>query len=132
MLGNPIITSLATIFFDGIHPSQWLTRLALAASPSTYTVGMFGPGSASPLTRDLVLSLIAVGVELTLFILIPVYARSRRRAKIRSRIRILYDSRAQPALAIRVAQTRTASPLLRPTKSSRRQVREIGRSEIGW
>ena len=76
-------------------------------------MGLFASGSASPSTRDLVLSVIAVGVELALFILIPIYVRSRQRAKIRSRIRILYDSRFEAALAMRVAQTPTASPLLR-------------------
>jgi hypothetical protein len=132
MLGKPIIALFTILFFDGIYPSQWLTRMAIAASPSTYTMGVFASGSASPSTRDVVLSFIAVGVELALFILIPIYVRSRQRAKIRSRIRILSDSRLEPALAMRVAQTPTASPLLRPTKSSRRPVREIGPSGIGW
>ena len=132
MLGKPIIALFAIIFLDGIHPSQWLTRMAIAASPSAYTMGVFGSGSASPSTRDLVLSFIAVGVELALFILIPIYVRSRQRAKIRSSIRILYDSRFEPALTMRVAQTPTASRLLRPNKSSRRPVREIGPSGIGW
>ena len=131
MLGKPIVALFATILFKEICRSQWLTRMAIAASPSTYTMGVFGPGSASPSTRGLVLSLIAVGVELALFILIPIYVRSRRRAKIRSRLRILYHSRFEPALAMRLAQTRSASPLLRPTKSSRRAVREIGPSGIG-
>jgi hypothetical protein len=117
---------------NGIPVSQWLTRMAIAASPSTYAMGGFGSVSANPSTRDVVLSVIAVGIELALFILIPIYLRSRRRAKIRSRIRILYDSRLEPALAMRVAQTRSASPLLRPTKSSRRAVREIGPSGAGW
>ncbi len=75
--------------------SQWLTRMAIAASPSTYAMGGFGSVSANPSTRDVVLSVIAVGIELALFILIPIYLRSRRRAKIRSRIRILYDSRLE-------------------------------------
>ena len=132
ILGKPIFALLAIIFFDGIHPSQWLTRMAIAASPSTYTMGLFASGSASPSTRDLMLSVTAVGVELALFILIPIYVRSRRRAKIRSRIRILYDSRFEPALAMRVAQTRAASPLLRPTKFSRRPIREIGPSGMSW
>jgi hypothetical protein len=132
MLGKPIIALFTILFFDGIYPSQWLTRMAIAAGPSTYTMGVFAPGSVSPSTRDVVLSFIAVGVELALFILIPIYVRSRQREKIRSRIRILYDSRFEPALAMRVAQTPTASPLLRPTKSSRRPVREIGPSVIGW
>src|SRR5215472_7484179 len=130
MLGKAIIALFATIFFSGSFPSQWLTRMAVAASPSTYAMGVFGSGSASPSTRDLVLSVIAVGVELALFILIPIYWRSRQRAKIRSRIRILYDSRFEPALATRVAQSRTPSPLLRATKSIRRPVREIGPSGI--
>lgn len=131
MLGKSIVAIFATLFFDGIYPSQWLTRMAIAASPSTYTVGRFASGSGSSATSDLVLSVIAVGVELALFILIPIYLRSRQRAKIRSRIRILYDSRLEPALAMRVAQTPTVLPLLRPTKSSRRPVREIGPSGIG-
>jgi len=125
MLEKPIVASFAAIFFNGIYPSHWLTRMATAGSPSTYTMGVFGSVSASPWTRDLVLSVIGVGVELALFILIPIYVRSRRHAKIRSRIRILYDSRLEPALAMRVAQTRTASPVLRPTKSSRRPVQGI-------
>lgn len=132
MLGKPIIALFTILFFDGIYPSQWLTRMAIAAGPSTYTMGVFAAGSANPSTRDLVLSFIAVGVELALFILVPIYVRSRQREKIRSRIRILYDSRFDPTLATRVAQTRTVSPLLRPTKSSRRQVREIRPSGIGW
>ena len=132
MLGKPIVVFFATIFFDGIHPSQCLPRMAIAASPSTYTMGVFASGSVSPSTRDVVLSFIAVGVELALFILIPIYVRSRQAAKIRSRIRILYDSRSAPALAMRVAQTRAAAPLLRPSKSSRRPVREIGPSGMSW
>ena len=131
MLGKPIIALFTILFFDGIYPSQWLTRMAIAAGPSTYTMG-FASGSVSPSTRDVVLSFIAVGVELALFILIPIYVRSRQREKIRSRIRILYDSRFEPALAMRAAQTPTASPLLCPTKSTRRPVREIGPSVIGW
>lgn len=131
-MGKPIIALFTILFFDVIHPSLWLTRMAIAAGPSTYTVGGFALGSVSPSTRDVVLSFIAVGVELALFILIPIYVRSRQREKIRSRIRILYDSRFDPTLAMRVAQTRTASPLLRPTKSSRRPVREIRPSGIGW
>ena len=130
MLEKPIVAFFAAIFFNGIYPSHWLTRMATAGSPSTYTMGVFGSVSASPSTRDLVLSVIGVGVELALFILIPLYMRSRRRAKTRSRIRILYDSRLEPALAMRVAQTRTPSPLLRPTKSSRRPVH--GPSGIAW
>jgi hypothetical protein len=132
MLGKPIVALFTILFFDGIYPSQWLTRMAIAAGPSTYTMGVFASGSVSPSTRDVVLSFIAVGVELALFILIPTYVRSRQREKIRSRIRILYDSRFDPTLAMRVAQTPTASPLLRPTKSSRRPVREIRPSGIGW
>jgi hypothetical protein len=132
MLGKPIIVQFTILFFDGIYPSQWLTRMAIAAGPSTHTMGVFASGSVSPSTRDFVLSFIAVGVELALFILIPIYVRSRQRAKIRSRIRILYDSRVEPALAMRIAQTRTASPLLRSTKSSRHPVREVGSSGIGW
>jgi hypothetical protein len=132
MLGKPIVALFATIFFSGICPSQWVARMAIAASPSIYPMGASGSVSVSPPTRDLVLSGIAVGVELTLFILIPICLRSRRRAKIRSRIRILYDSRLRPALVMRVAQTRTVSPLLRPTKSSGRPVREIGPSGTGW
>ena len=132
MVEKPIIALFTFLFFDGIYPSQWLTRMAIAASPSTSTMGVFGSGSASPSTRDLVLSFIAVGVELALFILIPIYVRSRQRAKIRARIRILYDSRFEPAHAMRVSQTRTPSPLLRPTKSIRRPVREIAPSRIGW
>jgi hypothetical protein len=128
MLGKPIIALFTILFFDGIYPSQWLTRMAIAAGPSTYTMGVFASGSVSPSTRDVVLSFIAVGVELALFILIPIYVRSKKRAKIRSRMRILYDSRVEPALAMRVVQTPTASPLLRPTKSRRRRVREIGPS----
>jgi hypothetical protein len=130
-MGKPITALFTILFFDVIHPSLWLTRMAIAASPSTYTMGVFASGSANPSTRDLVLSFIAVGVELALFILVPIYVRSRQREKIRSRIRILYDSRFDPTLAMRVAQTPTASPLLRPTKSNRRPVREIGRSVIG-
>jgi hypothetical protein len=106
--------------------------MTIAANPSIYPKGAFGSVSASPPIRDLVLSGIAVGVQLTLFILIPIYLRSRRRAKIRSDIRILYDSRLRPAPAMRVAQTRTLSPLLRPTRSSRRPVREIGPSGTAW
>jgi hypothetical protein len=132
MLGKPIIALFTILFFDGIYPSQWLTRMAIAAGPSTHTMGVFASGSVSPSTRDVVLSFIAVGVELALFILIPIYVRSRQRAKIRSRIRILYDSRVEPALAMRIAQTHTASPLLRSTKSSRHPVREVGSSGIGW
>ena len=131
MVEKPIIALFTFLFFDGIYPSQWLTRMAIAAGPSTYTMG-FSSGSVSPSTRDVVLSFIAVGVELALFILIPIYVRWRQRAKIRSRIRILYDSRFEPALAMRGAQTRAASPLLRPTKSSRRPVREIGPSGMSW
>jgi len=122
MLGNTSVALFVTIFFDGIYPSHWLTRMAIAVSPSTYTMEVFGSGSASPSTRDLVLSVIAVGVELALFFLIPIYVRSRQRAKIRSRIRIFYDSRLEPALAMSVTRTRTASPFLRPTKSSCRPV----------
>ena len=132
MLGKTFTTLFDTIFFNGIPTLHWLTKMAIAASPSTFPMGVSGFASASPSTRDLVLSVIAVGVELALFILIPIYLRSRRRAKIRSRIRILYDSRLEPAFAMRVAQTRTASPLLRPTKSPRRPVREIGPSGLGW
>lgn len=131
-MAKPIIALFTILFFDVTHPSLWLTRMAIAAGPSTYTVGGFASGSVSPSTRDVVLSFIAVGVELALFILVPIYVRSRQREKIRSRIRSLYDSRFEPALAVRVAQTRTASPLLRPTKSSRRPVREIRPSGIGW
>jgi hypothetical protein len=122
MLGKPIVAFFAATFFNGIYPSHWLTTMATAGSPSTYTMAVFGSVSGSPGTRDLVLSVIGVGVELALFILIPIYMRSRRRAKIRSRIRVLYDSRLEPSLATRVAQTRIASPVLRPTKSSRRPV----------
>ena len=126
MLGKPIVAFFAAIFFNGIYPAHWLTRMATAGSPSTLlTMGAFGSVSASPWTRDFVLSVIGVGVELALFLLIAIYLRSRRRAKIRSRIRILYDSRLEPALAMRVGQTRTASPLLRPTKSSRDPVQGI-------
>jgi hypothetical protein len=125
MLGKPIVAFFAAIFFDGIYPSHWLTRMATAGGPSPYTTGMFGSVSASPWSRDLVLSVIGVGVELALFILVPIYLRSRRRAKIRSRIRILYDSRLEPTFARRVAQARTALPLLRPTKSSRHPVQRI-------
>lgn len=132
MLGKSIIALFTILFFDGIYPSQWLTRMAIAAGPSTYTMGVFAPGSVSPSTHDVVLSFIAVGVELALFILIPIYVRSRQRENIRSRIRILYDSRFEPALAMRVAQTPSASPLLRPRKSTRHPVREIGPSGIGW
>jgi hypothetical protein len=132
MLGKPIIAILATTFFKGICPSQWLSGMAIAASPSTYATGAFGSLSANPSTRDLVLTAVAVALELALFILVPIYMRSKQRAKIRSRIRILYDSRCEPALALRVAQTRTAAPLLRPTKSGRHPVREIGPSGIGW
>jgi hypothetical protein len=126
MLAKPIVAFFAATLFNGIYPSHWLTRMATAGSPSTLlTMGAFGPVSASPWTRDFVLSVIGVGVELALFLLIAIYLRSRRRAKIRSRIRILYDSRLEPALAMRVGQTRTASPLLRPTKSSRDPVQGI-------
>jgi hypothetical protein len=131
MLGKPIVALFATVFFSRSFPSHWLARMAIAASPSTFAMGVFGSGSASSSTRDLVLSLIAVGVELALFILIPIYVRSRQRAKIWSRIRILYDSRFEPALAMRVAQIPTGSPLLRPTKSAR-PVREVPPSGIGW
>jgi len=130
MLGKSIVALFATVFCNGGFPSLWLTRLAIAPSPSIYAMGVLGSGSANPSTRDLVLSVIAVGVELALFILIPIWVRSRQHAKIRSRIRILYDSRFEPALAMRVAQARTPSPLLRATKSIRRPVREIGPSGI--
>jgi hypothetical protein len=130
MLGKAIVALFATVFFHGSSASHWLTRMAIAASPPIYPMGVFASESASPSTHDLVLSLIAVGVELALFILIPIYLRSRQRAKIRSRIRILYDSRFESAFAVRVAQIRTASPLLRATKSTRRTVREIGPSGI--
>jgi hypothetical protein len=106
--------------------------MAIAASPSTYATGALGSLSANPSTHDLVLTAVALALELALFILVPIYMRSRQRAKIRSRIRILYDSRCEPVLALRVAQTRTAASLLRPTNSSRHPVREIGPSGIGW
>lgn len=132
MLGKPFVAILVTIFFDEIHSSQWLTKLTIAAGPSTYGAGVLGSLPATPSTRDLVLTVAAVALELALFILVPIYMRSRRRAEIRSRIRILYDSRHEPALAARVAQVRTAAPLARPTRSIRRTVRQIGPSRTVW
>ena len=126
MLGKPLIAILVTIFFNEIHASQVLTKMAIAAAPSTYGAGALGSLSASPSTRDLVLTFAAVAVELALFILVPIYLRSRRRAEIRSRIRILYDSRHESALAARVAQVRTDAPLVRPARSTRRTLRETG------
>ena len=43
--------------------------------------------------HDLLATWIAVGAEVALFVLIPIYLRARWRREIRSRIRILYDSR---------------------------------------
>ena len=43
--------------------------------------------------HDMLATWIALGAEVALFVLIPVYLRARWRREIQSRIRILYDSR---------------------------------------
>ena len=43
--------------------------------------------------HQLLATWIALGAEVSLFILIPIYFRARWRREIRNRIRILYDSR---------------------------------------
>jgi hypothetical protein len=45
------------------------------------------------LSHELLATWIALGVEVSLFVLIPIYLHARWRREIRDRIRILYDSR---------------------------------------
>lgn len=45
------------------------------------------------LSHEMLKTWIALGAEVSLFVLIPIYLRARWRREIRSRIRILYDSR---------------------------------------
>jgi len=44
-------------------------------------------------SHDLLATWIALGFEVSLFVLFPIYLGARWRREIRSRIRILYDSR---------------------------------------
>ncbi|MGC1676737.1 MAG: hypothetical protein WA740_04310 [Candidatus Binataceae bacterium] len=81
------------------HTSPWMQGPAIVVSRSALaTTGILAgsSGSASargPSAHDLFLTAVALTIEIALFISIPIYLRARRRDKIRSRIRILYDSR---------------------------------------
>jgi hypothetical protein len=44
-------------------------------------------------SHEMLATWIALGAEVSLFVAIPIYLRARWRREIRSRIRILYDSR---------------------------------------
>lgn len=78
--------------------SDRLLGLAVAASPFLFATAVLAESSRVVSTnpvpiRELILAGVAIGVEIALFISIPIYLRSRRRKKIRSRIRVVYDSR---------------------------------------
>jgi hypothetical protein len=45
------------------------------------------------ISHEMLATLIALGVEVSLFVLIPIYLHTRWRREIRDRIRIIYDSR---------------------------------------
>ncbi|MHB8383640.1 MAG: hypothetical protein ACYDC3_15035 [Candidatus Binataceae bacterium] len=80
------------------HTSQWMQGPAIVVSRSALATGILAGSSGSaaargPSAHDLFLTAVALTIEIALFISIPIYLRARRRDKIRSRIRILYDSR---------------------------------------
>ncbi|HKM98998.1 MAG TPA: hypothetical protein VJX23_00675 [Candidatus Binataceae bacterium] len=109
MLGYTLGATILTSLQKQLRVSQWIPGLAVAFSPSALGVGtLAGPLGGMP-TRaasphDLFLTAVALVLEITLFISIPIYLRARRRDKIRSRIRILYDSRrAAPAAILKHA-----------------------------
>jgi hypothetical protein len=62
-------------------------------------------------SHEMLATWIALGAEVSLFVLIPIYLRARWRREIRSRIRILYDSRRpedfRPANVLPFAQIRS-------------------------
>jgi hypothetical protein len=46
-----------------------------------------------PLSHEMLATCVALGVEVLLFILIPIYLHTRWRHEIQNRIRVIYDSR---------------------------------------
>ena len=77
--------------------NRWLA-LAVAATPLLFATAAFAESSVvtsvGPVPiRDLTLAGVVVAIQIALFISIPIYLHARRRKSIRSRIRILYDSR---------------------------------------
>ncbi|MGO9454781.1 MAG: hypothetical protein ACLQDV_27600 [Candidatus Binataceae bacterium] len=107
-VGATILTSLQ----KHLRQSNWMPGLAAAMSPSLFGTGTFAAPlgtipAAAPSSHDLFLTAVALVLEITLFISVPIYLRARRRDKIRSRIRILYDSRrAAPLQVLKAANVR--------------------------
>lgn len=74
--------------------------LAVVPFPGSLNVGSdsssLGAGTAVS-AHDALMTAVALAVEIALFVLVPIYLRARRRAQIRSTIRMSYDSRRNPA-----------------------------------
>jgi len=78
------------------------TGLAVVPFPGSLSVGGAPASVGSPATvfsHDGVMTAVALTIEIALFVLVPIYLRARRRAQIRSTIRVLHDSRLNPAAA---------------------------------
>ncbi len=79
----------------------WIA-LAVVPFPGSLNAGSIPASAGTPnavSAQDGLLTAVALTVEIALFVLVPIYLRARRRARIRSAIHISYDSRRMPAEA---------------------------------
>lgn len=115
MRGYTLCATILNSLQKHLPQSNWMPGLAAAMSPSLFGTGTFAAPvgtipAAAPSAHDLFLTALVLVLEITLFISIPIYLRARRRDKIRSRIRILYDSRrAAPLQVLKAANVRRNS-----------------------
>ena len=94
MRGHGLTTKILNPVWKWFHRSDWLAGMAIVVSPSVLAGGALARAPLSraaqnPSRHDLFLTGIALTIEVALFLLVPLYLRSKRREKIRSRIRII-------------------------------------------
>jgi len=99
-----MVRVIAAVAFSVLNHFRgaWIA-LAVVPFPGSLYPGN-GPSSVGAAdavsAHDAMMTILALGIEIAFFILIPIYLRARRRKELRSAIRIRYDSRCEPAGAI--------------------------------
>jgi hypothetical protein len=109
------------VFFSILnHLHLAWTGLAVVPFPGSLNIGGMSASAGMPDTlssHDAMMTIVALCIELALFVLVPIYLRARRRKQISSAIRILYDSRREQS-AVSAAPMRTGRDIM-PHKAGR-------------
>ena len=97
MRGHALTTKVLTSIWKHCRRPELLTGMAIVVGPSALQTGSLpeaplATATRNPSTHDLILTAIALTIEITLFLLVPIYLRARRREKIRARIHMLSET----------------------------------------